>query len=224
MARAVAFRLGGSPDIYQRSEREAEQSVNFVTCHDGFTLNDLVSGNTKHNDDNGENNRDGADHNLSWNCGVEGPTNDAEIDRLRKRQIKNFLNSTLLSAGVPMLPMGDEIRRSQNGNNNAFSQNNEVSWFDWNLVQQNADLLRFVKQMIALQMNCNLPSARLNMPLLELRRQQPVQWHGVKLNQPDWGYTSHTLAGTVQLVGYPLMMHLIVNTYWEPLELIFAAR
>ena len=218
MARAVAFRLGGSPDIYQRSEREAEQSVNFVTCHDGFTLNDLVSYNTKHNDDNGENNRDGADHNLSWNCGVEGPTNDAEIDRLRKRQIKNFLTLTLLSAGVPMLLMGDEIRRSQNGNNNAFSQNNEVSWFDWNLVQQNADLLRFVKQMIALQMNCNLPSARLNMSLLELRRQQPVQWHGVKLNQPDWGYTSHTLAGTVQLVGYPLMMHLIVNTYWEPLE------
>ena len=120
MARAVAYRLGGSPDIYQRAEREAEQSINFVTCHDGFTLNDLVSYNGKHNEDNGENNRDGADHNLSWNCGVEGPTNDPEIDRLRKRQIKNFLTLTLLSTGVPMLLMGDEVRRTQNGNNNAY--------------------------------------------------------------------------------------------------------
>ena len=116
-----------------------------MTCHDGFTLNDLVSYNGKHNEDNGENNRDGADHNLSWNCGAEGPTNDPEIDRLRKRQIKNFLTLTLLSTGVPMLLMGDEVRRTQNGNNNAFCQDNEISWFDWDLVQRNADLLRFVK-------------------------------------------------------------------------------
>ncbi len=218
VARAVAYRLGGSPDIYQRPEREAEQSINFVTCHDGFTLNDLVSYNSKHNEDNGENNRDGADHNLSWNCGAEGPTNDPEIDRLRKRQIKNFLTLTLLSTGVPMLLMGDEVRRTQNGNNNTYCQDNEISWFDWDLVERNADLLRFVKRLIALQMNCNLPSNRLNMSLTELRRRQPGQWHGVKLHQPDWGHTSHSLAVTVRLMGYPLSMHLIVNAYWEPLE------
>ncbi|MGE3781687.1 MAG: glycogen debranching protein GlgX [Alphaproteobacteria bacterium] len=218
MARAVAYRLGGSPDIYEYEDREAEQSINFVTCHDGFTLNDLVSYNAKHNDANGENNRDGADHNLSWNCGAEGPADDPDIERLRKRQIKNFLTLTLLSTGVPMLLMGDEVRRTQNGNNNAYCQDNEISWFDWDLVERNADLLRFVKRLIALQMNRNLPSARLNMSLTELRRRQPIQWHGVKLNQPDWGHMSHTLAGTVQLMGYPLMMHLIVNAYWEPLE------
>ena len=218
VARAVAYRLGGSPDIYQRPEREAEQSINFVTCHDGFTLNDLVSYNSKHNEDNSENNRDGADHNLSWNCGEEGPTNNPEIDRLRKRQIKNFLTLTLLSTGVPMLLMGDEVRRTQNGNNNTYCQDNEISWFDWNLVEQNADLLRFVKRLIALQMNRNLPSNRLNMSLTELRWRQPGQWHGVKLHQPDWGHTSHSLAVTVRLMGYPLSMHLIVNAYWEPLE------
>src|SRR4051812_22496792 len=216
VSQAVAYRLGGSPDIYQRAEREAEQSINFVTCHDGFTLNDLVSYNGKHNEDNGEQNRDGADHNLSWNCGVEGPTSDPEIERLRKRQIKNFLTLTLLSTGVPMLLMGDEVRRTQNGNNNAYCQDNEISWFDWDLVQQNADLLRFVKGLIALLMNRNLPSSRLNMSLMELRRRQPGQWHGVKLHQPDWGRTSHTLALMVQLMGYPLSTHLIVNAYWEP--------
>ena len=217
-ARAVAYRLTGSPDIYQRTEREAEQSINFVTCHDGFTLNDLVSYNNKRNLDNGEDNRDGADNNLSWNCGAEGPTDDPEIDRLRKRQIKNFLTLTLFSTGVPMLLMGDEVRRTQNGNNNAFCQDNEISWFDWDLVGQNADLLRFVKRLIAMQMNRSLPSSRLDMSLTELRRRQPVQWHGVRLNQPDWGHASHTLVGTVQLMGYPLIMHLIVNAYWEPLE------
>ncbi len=218
VARAVAYRLGGSPDIYRREGREAEQSINFVTCHDGFTLNDLVSYDHKHNDDNGENNRDGTDHNLSWNCGAEGPTNDPEIIRLRKRQMKNFLALTLLSTGVPMLLMGDEVGRTQNGNNNAFCQDNEISWFDWDLVQRNSDILRFVKGLIALQMNRHLPSNRLNMSLSELRREQPVRWHGVKLNQPDWGHTSHSLAGTVRLMGYPLAMHLIVNAFWEPLE------
>ncbi len=218
VARAVAYRVGGSPDIYQRPEREAEQSINFVTCHDGFTLNDLVSYNNKHNEDNGEKNQDGADHNLSWNCGAEGPTDDPEIYRLRKRQIKNFLTLTLVSTGVPMLLMGDEVGRTQNGNNNAFCQDNEISWFDWDLVRQNADLLRFVKRLIAMQMNRGLPLSRLNMSLTELRRRQSVSWHGVKLNQPDWGHTSHTLSGTVQLMGYPLSMHLIVNAYWQPLE------
>jgi glycogen operon protein len=114
-----ADRLIGSPEIYGHEEREPEQSVNFVTCHDGFTLNDLVSYNGKHNEANGENNRDGADDNKSWNCGVEGPTDDPAVERLRNRQVKNFLTVTLLSLGVPMLLMGDEVRRTQGGNNNA---------------------------------------------------------------------------------------------------------
>ena len=218
MARAMAFRLTGSPDVYQREEREAEQSINFVTCHDGFTLYDLVSFNGKHNEVNGEGNRDGADSNLSWNCGVEGPTEDPEVERLRNRQVKNFLTLTLLATGTPMLLMGDEVRRTQGGNNNAFCQDNEISWYDWTLVEKHADLHRFVRELIALRMNRDLPVERLDMTLNELLRQQPVQWHGVRLNAPDWAHESHTLAGTVRLFGYPLLLHFIVNAYWEALE------
>jgi isoamylase len=163
-ARAVAFRLTGSPDVYEHEQREAEQSINFVTCHDGFTLNDLVSFNTKHNEANGEGNRDGADDNLSWNCGVEGPSTDPEVERLRNRQIKNFFTLTLLATGTPMLLMGDEVRRTQCGNNNAFCQNNEISWFDWTLVEKHADLHRFVRHLIALRMNRDLPVERVDRP------------------------------------------------------------
>jgi glycogen debranching enzyme GlgX len=136
--RSLAFRLTGSPDVFEREEREAEQSINFVTCHDGFTLNDLVSFNNKHNEANGEGNRDGADHNRSWNCGTECPTADPEVERLRRRQVKNFLTLTLLAIGTPMLLMGDEVRRSQGGNNNAYCQNTEISWFDWALASREA--------------------------------------------------------------------------------------
>ena len=139
-----ADRLLGSPEIYGHKEREAEQSVNFVTCHDGFTLNDLVSYNQKHNEANGEDNRDGANDNRSWNCGVEGPTDDPAIETLRNRQVKNFLTVTLLSLGMPMILMGDEVRRTQRGNNNAYCQDNEISWFDWTLLEKHADVHRFV--------------------------------------------------------------------------------
>ena len=218
MVRAMAFRLMGSPDVYQRAEREAEQSINFVTCHDGFTLNDLVSFNGKHNEVNGEGNRDGADSNLSWNCGVEGPTEDLEVERVRNRQVKNFLTLTLLATGTPMLLMGDEVRRTQGGNNNVFCQDNIISWFDWTLVEKHADVHRFVRELIALRMNRDLPVERLDMTLNELMRQQPVQWHGVRLNAPDWAHESHTLVGTVRLLGYPLLLNFIVNAYWEALE------
>ena len=130
----LADRLMGSPQIYGHKEREAEASVNFVTCHDGFTLNDLVSYNEKHNEANGEDNRDGMNDNRSWNCGVEGPTDDAAVEALRNRQVKNFLAVTMLSLGLPMMLMGDEVRRTQHGNNNAYCQDNETSWFDWRLV------------------------------------------------------------------------------------------
>jgi isoamylase len=217
-SRAVAFRLTGSPDVYERAEREPEQSINFVACHDGFTLNDLVSFNAKHNEANGEGNRDGADSNLSWNCGIEGLSSDPEVERLRNRQIKNFLTLTLLATGTPMIQMGDEVRRSQGGNNNAYCQNTAISWFDWQLVEKHADTHRFAKALIALRMNRNLPIERLDMTLNELLRRQPFQWHGVKLNAPDWSHDSHTLAATVPLLGYELILHLIINAYWEPLE------
>jgi isoamylase len=218
MARAMAFRLTGSPDVYRRDEREAEQSINFVTCHDGFTLNDLVSFNGKHNEANGEGNRDGADHNLSWNCGAEGPTADPEVERLRNRQVKNLLTVTLLPIGVPMLLMGDEVRRSQGGNNNAYCQDNEISWFDWNWIEKHADIHRFAKELIALRMNRSLPVERLDMTLNELLRRQHLAWHGVRLNAPDWSHESHTLAATARLLGYPLLLHVIVNAYWQALD------
>jgi glycogen operon protein len=136
----IADRFLGSPIIYGHEEREAEQSVNFVTCHDGFTLNDVVSYNEKHNHDNGEGNHDGADDNRSWNCGVEGTAEDPQIEKLRNRQVKNFLTLTMLSVGVPMIAMGDEVRRTQRGNNNAYCQDNDISWFDWTLLSKHADV------------------------------------------------------------------------------------
>ncbi|HKN41965.1 MAG TPA: alpha-amylase family glycosyl hydrolase, partial [Sphingomicrobium sp.] len=218
VARAMAFRLSGSPDVYAGEEREAEQSINFVTCHDGFTLNDLVSFNAKHNEANGESNRDGTDQNLSWNCGDEGATADPDVERLRNRQVKNFLALTLLSIGTPMLLMGDEVRRTQRGNNNAYCQNNEISWFDWASSEKHADIHRFAKTLIAMRMNRHLPIERLDQTLNELLRRQPFTWHGVRLNAPDWSHDSHTLAATVALPGYPVMLHLIVNAFWEALE------
>ena len=150
--------------------REAEQSINFVTCHDGFTLNDLVSYDQKHNYPNGEGNRDGANDNRSWNCGVEGPTDDPEIEALRNRQVKNFLTITLLSLGVPMIVMGDEVRRTQRGNNNAYCQDNETSWFDWTLLEKHADLHRFVRLLIARRLLRDLEPEQQRTTLNELLR------------------------------------------------------
>jgi isoamylase len=209
--------LTGSPDVYHGDEREPERSINFVACHDGFTLNDLVSYNGKHNETNRENNRDGSDSNLSWNCGVEGPTEDPEVERLRNRQVKNFLALTLLSVGTPMLLMGDEVRRTQGGNNNAYCQNNELSWFDWELVSRHADVLRFAKQLIAFRMMRDLPIERYGMTLSELLAQQLMEWHGTKLRAPDWGRDSHSLAGTLSFDEGRFFMHLMINAYWEPL-------
>ncbi len=145
----MATRLAGSADLYQAGGRHPYHSINFVTSHDGFTLNDLVSYALKHNEDNGEGNRDGDDNNYSANYGVEGPTRKKHIDAIRQRQIKNFLATLLLSQGVPMLLAGDECRRTQRGNNNAYCQDNQVSWFDWSLVEQHANLIRFVQSLVA---------------------------------------------------------------------------
>ena len=179
---SLAFRLTGSPDVFGHEEREAEQSINFVTCHDGFTLNDLVSYNTKHNEANGHDNGDGASDNLSWNCGVEGPSDDPAVERLRNRQVKNFLTLTMLAVGTPMLLMGDEVRRTQRGNNNAYCLNDDTTWFDWDFVVRHGDVHRFAKELIALRTSRNLPIERLDMTLQEMLRHQPVDvaWHQVE--------------------------------------------
>jgi glycogen operon protein len=146
-----ATRLAGSSDLYEWNNRLPRHSVNYITCHDGFTLNDLVSYNTKHNEANGEENRDGWNDNNSWNCGVEGETDDPQVLGLRRRQAKNLMTTLLLSQGVPMLLAGDEFLRTQKGNNNAWCQDNEISWVDWSLKEKNADFLRFVRELIQLR-------------------------------------------------------------------------
>ena len=217
-AARVADRLVGSPNIYGHEEREAEQSVNFVTCHDGFTLNDLVSYNDKHNEANGESNRDGADDNRSWNCGVEGPSDDPAVEKLRNRQVKNFLAVTLLSLGMPMILMGDETRRTQSGNNNAYCQDNEISWFDWHLVEQHADVHRFVTLLNARRRVRDTTHERQRWSLNEIIHQASKTWHGVKAEQPDWGEHSHAFAFEARLRQEGISIYLILNAYWEPLE------
>ncbi|PYV89963.1 MAG: glycogen debranching enzyme GlgX [Acidobacteria bacterium] len=147
----LATRLGGSSDLYGSSGRRPYASVNFVTCHDGFTLHDLVSYNHKHNEANGENSADGENNNLSWNCGAEGPTNDKRINALREKQKRNFLATLMLSQGVPMLCGGDELGRTQLGNNNAYCQDNEISWFHWDLTPVQNDLLEFTRYLVRLR-------------------------------------------------------------------------
>jgi isoamylase len=150
-AAALSPRLVASPDLFDRLGRKPSACVNFITAHDGFTLNDVVTYNDKHNEANGEENRDGGSDNKSWNCGVEGPTNDLEINRLRERQLRNFLATLLLSQGTPMLLAGDEFGRTQNGNNNAYCQDNEISWLNWDISEKGKSLIQFVKKLTNLR-------------------------------------------------------------------------
>ena len=213
----LAQRLLGSPDIYAHKQREAEQSINFVTCHDGFTLNDLVSYNVKHNEANGEGNRDGSDDNASWNCGAEGPSDDAAIETLRERQVKNFFVLTLLAAGTPMLLMGDELRRTQQGNNNAYVQDSEISWFDWSLVERHPQMHRFVRELTAFRQRRDVLAEETPLVLNDLLQRAHIEWHGVKLGQPDWSDQSHSLAFTLRSIGARFVLHGMLNAYWEPL-------
>jgi isoamylase len=179
-----ASRLTGSSDLYETSARRPVASVNFVTCHDGFTLRDMVSYNVKHNEANGENGRDGSDDNRSWNCGAEGPVSDPAVNALRARQVRNFLVTLLCSQGVPMLLAGDEMGRSQQGNNNAYCQDNELSWVDWAGDQEQADLIRFT---------ATLAQLRREHPVFRRRRffsgQQDIGWlspSGAEMTEADW--------------------------------------
>jgi glycogen operon protein len=216
--RRFADRMVGSPEIYGHKEREAEQSVNFVTCHDGFTLNDLVSYNDKHNEANGEGNRDGANDNRSWNCGAEGPTDAPAIEDLRNRQVKNFLAVTLMSLGTPMIVMGDEVRHNQQGNNNAYCHDNEISWFDWSLLDKHADVHRFVSLLCARRSLRNVENELQRISINDVLRDAKKAWHGVKLNQPDWSDSSKSIAFCAELAREGLEFHIILNAHYEPLE------
>jgi glycogen operon protein len=217
MVGRFAARLFGSPDIYGAEEREPEQGVNFVTCHDGFTLADLVSYQRKHNQANGEGNRDGSDDNRSWNCGAEGPSDDPAVEALRARQVRNFLTVTLLSAGVPMLSMGDEVRRTQGGNNNAFCQDNETSWLDWSRAAPEADLLRFARAVIALRHAFDPSEPAGGVSLSEFLERSRVRWHGVRLGEPDWSQPSRSLAVEFSALDGSVRLHCIYNAWWEAL-------
>ncbi|MEC9091170.1 MAG: glycogen debranching enzyme, partial [Planctomycetota bacterium] len=182
---ALATRLAGSSDLYHA--RHPYNSINYVTSHDGFSLNDLVSYNEKHNENNGENNRDGENHNFSDNHGVEGPTRDPEINRVRRRQIKNLLTTLFLSQGVPMLLAGDEIARTQGGNNNAYCQDNEISWFDWELTTENAGLKHFVQALI--EFRKKEPTVRRRLFLTGETNSTglpDVSWYGDSGAEVDW--------------------------------------
>lgn len=185
----VASRLTGSADMYKNDCRKPANSINFITSHDGFTLNDLVSYNFKHNKSNGEENRDGSNDNLSWNCGHEGETGDQEILTLRRKQAKNFIAILMLSRGVPMLLAGDEVLRSQKGNNNAYCQNNEISWFDWSLVEKNSDMLRFTREMIAFRKRHPSLTSNDYFSGDQSKSQHgmsDITWYGKDLHKPNW--------------------------------------
>jgi isoamylase len=213
----IASRIMGSPDIYVKPDREPNRSINFITCHDGFTLNDLVSYNTKHNEQNGQNNTDGMNDNCSWNCGHEGESDDASIEALRVKQIKNFFTVLLLSQGTPMLCMGDEVRRTQNGNNNAYCQDGPISWFDWDSVKRNAGLLGFVTKLIRfIQQNVVFQQERL-LNTSDHADEPSIVWHGTRLGAPDWGPDSHSIAFTLRHPESGERIHVMLNAYWEPL-------
>jgi glycogen operon protein len=219
---ALARRLAGSPDIFARDAREPEQSINFITVHDGFTLNDLVSYNQKHNEANGEANRDGADDNRSWNCGAEGPSDDPDVEALRDRQVKNFFTLLLTAIGAPMILMGDEMRRTQRGNNNAYCQDNEISWLDWRRLEQHAGVHRFVRQLIADRLHYG-QGRNADDKLTELLQRVQLEFHGVTLAAPDEGSASHTLAVRRTSPDGRHIFYMMVSAYWEPLDFVLPA-
>jgi len=211
----MATRLTGSSDLYHPSGRHPFNSVNFVTCHDGFTLNDLVSYSQKHNEANGEENRDGIDENLSANYGVEGETDDPRINSLRLRQAKNFMAILCLSLGVPMILSGDEVLRTQKGNNNCWCQDNELSWLDWTLVEKNMQMLRFTREMIAFRRRhpCLMRRYFLTGEKMEGREFADIVWHGTELYRPLWHdpsarFLAYTMSG---LSDNEEDLHIILN-------------
>ncbi|MCP4634779.1 MAG: glycogen debranching protein GlgX [candidate division Zixibacteria bacterium] len=233
MTEALANRLMGSPDIFNCSDRAPYHSINFISCHDGLTLRDLVSFNDKHNESNGEGNRDGANDNNSWNCGFEGPTDSlmttsyldqtvAKIEALRTRQMKNLASILLLSRGVPMILSGDEFGRTQNGNNNAYCQDNEIGWVNWELAEKNNDLLRFFKLLIRFRKKH--PSLRNDrFSAIPGETDYIVKWHDTGTRKPNWSFLSRCLAVQISEevdvdVDSRCEIYIAFNAYWKPLK------
>jgi len=209
----LATRISGSSDLYQHQDGLPINSVNFITCHDGFTLNDLFSYNEKHNHANGEESRDGCNNNLSSNCGVEGPTDNLDILEFRKKQAKNAFALLFLSEGVPMMLAGDEVLNSQDGNNNGYCQDNELTWIDWSLTKKNADMLRFVQNIIALRKRHNSIMRRrfLTGNVIKGRDIKDITWHGAKIETPLWDEPNNQLlAFTLAGIDEP-DIHVIIN-------------
>ncbi|MXV37242.1 glycogen debranching protein GlgX [Flavobacteriaceae bacterium Ap0902] len=210
--------LGSEYELNARHvDFKPHQNIHFVTCHDGFTMNDLVSYNKKHNMANGENNRDGNSVNHSWNCGVEGETDNTQINTLRQKQIKNFFAILLLSHGTPMLNMGDELRRSQSGNNNVYCQDNPLAWMNWEENPESKETLKLVKDLISFRKKHRLFSYPNYYKKAKRRTKPYVLFHGVSLNQPDWRPNSHSLA--IEMVHPTKNEHLflIFNMFHESL-------
>ncbi|MCA9470829.1 MAG: glycogen debranching protein GlgX [Nitrospirales bacterium] len=236
----IAYRLSGSSDLYGRSGRQPYASINFVTAHDGFTLNDLVSYNQKHNEANQEGNRDGSDDNLSWNCGAEGRTDDPVILELREQQKRNFLATLLLSQGIPMLCGGDEIGRTQEGNNNAYCQDNELSWYDWNLTKPQQHLLEFTKLLIDLKKTHPVFRRRRFFQGRRIRGSQvkDISWfgaHGKEMTDQEWGMGFRTIGirlagdaiGEKDTRGQPIIddtFLLLLNAYHKEVPFVLPAH
>ena len=218
--RELAWRMTGSFDVFRdKNSYVSTRSINFVTAHDGFTLRDLVSYNRKHNVANGDGNRDGMDENHSWNCGAEGETENPVVNALRRRQMRNLLTLLLTARGTPMLLGGDEIGRTQGGNNNAYNQDNETSWYDWRLLFENAWLFRFTQELIALRKRHPTLTAprRLDGRTYRDAFREDVTYHGVRLGEPDWEHHSRSLAIQFHGVAGDGDVYIIANAYWEPL-------
>ncbi len=214
-AERVALRLLGSPDVYAARSDAPVRSINFVACHDGMTLNDLVSFAHKRNEANLEGGRDGTDDDRSWDCGADGPTDDPVVERLRARQVRNLLALTFLSLGAPMLQMGDEVRRSQGGNNNGYCHDDETTWFDWSLPDRHPDLLEFTRGLIAMRRRADGLLAS-DKPLAEVLAAAHVRWSGVDLDQPDLRAESRSIALTLETeLGW---LHIIGNAWWHRLH------
>ena len=222
----LCARITGSYDLFvtdQAESRTPYHSINFVTCHDGFTMNDLVSYNEKHNEENGEGNRDGTNDNESWNCGVEGPSDDPAIEDLRRKQIKNFMTLLFLSQGTPMLLYGDEMRRTAKGDNNTVFQDNEMNWINWEDLNRNADIHRFTKLIIAFRRRHQfirdwryLSGEGEDAPQL-----RTISWHGTKPNEPDFGGGSRFIAWVLEAFKTEsrsdVPIYVATNSYWESL-------
>ena len=225
---SLAQRFKGSPDLYDGKPVALGRSVNFITAHDGFTLADLVSYNRKHNLANGEDNRDGENHNNSWNHGIEGPSSNPLVQSLRRRQQRNLLSSLLLARGVPMLLMGDEVGRSQGGNNNSWCQNSPLGWMVWNEDQCDLELKQFLQRLLRLRQclpqlfNPLVPPRESNRKSAEQPSEQRSdlwrQWHGVNLAKPDWAAWSRTTATSLHRGSRGALLWMGFNAYKESLS------